>query len=321
MLGNRFIVDNLSAFYSLVGKELLGRGSQSSPRGQKTLEVIAPQIILTNPRMRLVYNKDRKYNILHALNEATLLFSQTDQVKHIAEFNKNMANFSDDGVTMYGSYGRRIAMFIPHIIHKLKRDVDSRQAVLNINDRIDLVTHTKDVPCTNSLQFMIRENKLHMITTMRSNDILFGFQYDVFMFTMLQEAIANSLGIDVGYYVHQPASLHVYEKYPVFNGYEMLEEMAKDSVPIGMINNNIVDEWLMFAKHHTSHLKGDVFFVDSTTTIDQVGRLFRRERVRQVELQLIEKGEQSRQVIDDTYREFFNVSPEWAKPFLGKWNK
>ena len=44
-------------------------------------------------------------------------------------------------------------------------------------------------------KFLIRDNKLNMITTMRSNDIYLGFTYDVFIFTLMQEILANELGM------------------------------------------------------------------------------------------------------------------------------
>ena len=63
---------------------------------------------------------------------------------------------------------------------------------------------------------------------MRSNDLMWGYFYDVFMFTWLQEAIANELGVDVGYYHHHATSLHVYEPY-----FDMLEEVKYlENVPL-----------------------------------------------------------------------------------------
>src|SRR5690606_23041711 len=96
-------------------------------------------------------------------------------------------------------------------------------------------------------------NKLHMITSMRSNDFIFGFQYDVVMFTMLQETIANSLGIDVGNYIHNAGSMHVYKDYPSFNGYEMLEEMGRESAPVHMVNDGTHEHWKDLALIYTGN--------------------------------------------------------------------
>ncbi len=47
---------------------------------------------------------------------------------------------------------------------------------------------------------------------MRSNDAFIGLPGDIFSFTMIQEMIARSLGIEVGTYKHLVGSLHLYEE-------------------------------------------------------------------------------------------------------------
>jgi hypothetical protein len=66
------------------------------------------------------------------------------------------------------------------------------------------------VPCTLSLQFLIRDKRLNCIATMRSNDIVWGLTYDVFNFTMIQEYVAVKVGIPLGDYFHNAGSLHLY---------------------------------------------------------------------------------------------------------------
>ena len=71
---------------------------------------------------------------------------------------------------------------------------------------------TKDEPCTIALQFRIRDNKLHCTGIMRSNDIWYGFPYDIAFFTELQMMMADELGVEYGSYTHFVTSLHVYNK-------------------------------------------------------------------------------------------------------------
>ena len=59
---------------------------------------------------------------------------------------------------------------------------------------------------------MLRDNKLNLLTSMRSNDIYWGLSHDVFCFTMLQEAVARALGAELGTYKHVVGSLHLYLK-------------------------------------------------------------------------------------------------------------
>ena len=81
---------------------------------------------------------------------------------------------------------------------------------------------TKDTPCTMYLQFFIRPDKdgndrLLLITNMRSNDVFFGVPYDVSFFSMLQEYTLIYLksmypDLKLGPYTHRIGSLHMYKK-------------------------------------------------------------------------------------------------------------
>lgn len=70
-----------------------------------------------------------------------------------------------------------------------------------------------DVPCVSSCQFMLRNDRLHAVLTMRSNDVIWGLPYDVFLFTMIQEMLACELGAELGSYCHIAGSLHLYNQH------------------------------------------------------------------------------------------------------------
>jgi thymidylate synthase len=59
---------------------------------------------------------------------------------------------------------------------------------------------------------VIRRRRLHMLAYMRSNDAFIGLPHDVFAFTMLQEVIARTLGVELGEYHHAVGSLHLYNR-------------------------------------------------------------------------------------------------------------
>lgn len=96
----------------------------------------------------------------------------------------------------------------------LKSDPSSRRAVLTIHNPVwDIVDgNSKDICCSQSLQFLIRDNRLHCFCTMRSNDIWYGTVHNVAMFSLLQRAMAGWLDLEPGDYVHRATSLHIYEK-------------------------------------------------------------------------------------------------------------
>ena len=76
----------------------------------------------------------------------------------------------------------------------------------------DIQQPHKDVPCTNTIQFLVRDGKLDMYTSMRSNDAYIGLPHDIFTFTLIQEIIARSLDLRVGIYKHYVSSLHLYNR-------------------------------------------------------------------------------------------------------------
>jgi len=104
-----------------------------------------------------------------------------------------------------------------NVVRLLRVDPESRRAVVSLYSAIDLAQAgtTNDVPCTCTLHFLRRENAINLISYTRSNDIILGFCYDIFIFTMLQELLAYTLGCDVGWYQHMVGSLHLYGKHEV----------------------------------------------------------------------------------------------------------
>ena len=217
--------NSLAEIYREVYQDMI-EAPEISPKGLKTKELIAPQILLSDPRNRIAYHKDRKFSSKYALVESLLLFDKTDELKYFSKHNQNISNFSDDGEHLYGAYGKRLNGNIVEAIEKLKEDNSTRQAVLPILTPMDMQHNTKDTPCTLAIQFLIRDGYLNAITTMRSNDIIWGLPYDLFMFTIMQEVVYNELkksipNLKLGWYLHRPGSLHLYEPH-----YKLFEEVG-----------------------------------------------------------------------------------------------
>ncbi|PSK64846.1 Thymidylate synthase 1 [Micromonospora sp. MH33] len=102
---------------------------------------------------------------------------------------------------------------LDHVRRLLKRDPDSRQAVIQLYDPQRDTRGHRDVPCTLNHRFFIRHGRLEMHTTMRSNDVWLGLPYDLFTATMLHELLAGWLGVELGTYHHHVDSLHVYAEH------------------------------------------------------------------------------------------------------------
>lgn len=97
------------------------------------------------------------------------------------------------------------------VIRRLKENPHTRQAVILFNRPNVLLSDTTDHICTTSLQFLLRHGQLNAIATMRSNELVNGFRYDVAFFTFLMDYVRAALGpgASLGWYRHNVGSLHV----------------------------------------------------------------------------------------------------------------
>lgn len=208
----KLIADSFDELYTEICSIIINTTDEASPRNFKTFEILGNILILNNPRTRILQNNIRKISLPFAIGEWVWTMTGSDSLQFIQYYAPSYGKYSDDGKTLHGAYGPRIKDQIPKIIKVLKKDKESRRAVLSIYNASDVAKDSKDIPCTLTLQFLIRSNKLTLVTNMRSNDVYLGLPYDVFNFTMIQEYVATLLNVEVGAYIHIVNSLHVYEK-------------------------------------------------------------------------------------------------------------
>jgi thymidylate synthase len=227
---NYFTVESLGFGYEHICKSVLKHGREVAPRGLVTRELPAATIVCHNPRDSLPTGVGRKLNAAVGVAEALQLiggFSRPDLMKVISP---NFAQFLDDG-HFHGAYGPRVRPQLEDVVRKLKSDADSRQAIVTIWDPAkDNELGLHDYPCTLSLHFMLRNDRLELHVTMRSNDVWWGLAYDAFQFTQLQCTLAHVLDVEPGAYAHHANSLHVYER-----DFDDIESLSNDA--------RVADRW------------------------------------------------------------------------------
>jgi thymidylate synthase len=179
-------------------------GSVVSPRGMEVYESIAYRslIDMNDP---IIYNEKRGLGYRFMAAEAAWILEGRDDVKSIAPYSKEISKFSDNGETFFGAYGPPINQQIDYVIRTLANDRDSRQAALTIWRQNP--APTKDVPCTVALQWLIRDNKLHCVATMRSSDLWLGHPYDIFNFSAVSFGIMIALNQSLSSRGKWPVSL------------------------------------------------------------------------------------------------------------------
>ena len=104
-----------------------------------------------------------------------------------------------------------------HVLHELKMNPGSRRAVMIYNRPTIWDDYNKngrsDFICTNAVGYSIRNEKLHAIVQMRSNDAFFGFRNDRAWQLFVQQQLANELQVQLGDLIWNSMSLHFYERH------------------------------------------------------------------------------------------------------------
>ena len=122
--------------------------------------------------------------------------------------------FLVDGEFDY-TYNERISWQIPLVIEELRKNPETRQAIIEIHsnaDDLEFVGGKKRIPCSMFYQFMIRDGKLDIIYVMRSTDFATHFQNDIWLAAELRRHIARELNLERGKFIMFASSLHIYKK-------------------------------------------------------------------------------------------------------------
>lgn len=204
------ISTSIDDIYLTMCKDLL-----KAPKVGNTRELNNVKLVLKDITDNIVSVRDLSPSYL--AGELLWYFNGDNSLEFISNFSKFWTHISDDGETCNSAYGYLMQLKhgfnqIEKVIEILEADPLSRRAKININTPNLHVKETLDEPCTMSLHFMIRKNKLDCTVVMRSNDVWFGFPYDVAFFTTLQRYIALRLGVSYGWYTHFAVSFHMYDK-------------------------------------------------------------------------------------------------------------
>lgn len=175
----------------------------------------------THPRERVLFSPRRNANPFFHFFEALWILAGSNDARWLAHFNKRMLDFADNGRTFHGAYGYRLRQPYDQIrwaISTLNADPDTRRCVLTIyNSEADQTVRSKDIPCNLALDFLIRDEALHLTVFNRSNDMIWGaYGANMVQFSTILEFVADALKIPVGTYTQVSNSFHVYEEEPTW---------------------------------------------------------------------------------------------------------
>jgi len=180
--------------------------------------------VYKKPWERVCLIKERDANPFFHFIEGLWMLDGRSDLEPLTYFVKSMADFSDDGKTLWGAYGWRWKSYfhkdqLAILIGMLKQNPYERRAVLQMWDPKDDLARAcnkkierKDVPCNTNIYFKIRDGKLCMTVCNRSNDMLWGaYGANVVHMSMLQEYMAHNIGVPMGDYTQISDSFHIYQ--------------------------------------------------------------------------------------------------------------
>jgi thymidylate synthase len=178
---------------------------------------------LTNPLHRVLFDPVRKANPYFHVMEFIWMMAGDNSTNWISQFNKGFRNYAELDGMHHGAYGHRWREHFGHdqilrAVDELKLNPESRRVTIGMWDpSCDQGRNVKDVPCNTHLYLRIFDGRLNMTVCNRSNDLFWGMLgSNIVHMTLLQELIANALGIPVGVYRVITNNLHVYTEMPRF---------------------------------------------------------------------------------------------------------
>lgn len=187
-------------------------GDHHAPRGQPTTEVIAntTTIDLSRP---VVTVPERRIGYRFLAAESAWILSGDNRLSTIRPFAKRIADTCEDGTWFRGAYGPKFVEQIGYVADTLRRDPESRQAMMTLwRERPGA---TRDVPCTVALQWLIRDGALHCVVTMRSSDAWLGVPYDWHTFAMMTTMLSivlRPMPLRLGNLHLTAGSQHLYDR-------------------------------------------------------------------------------------------------------------
>ncbi len=200
-------------------------GVVADSRNGKVL--MAPTPVTTcylKPTERVLFSAMRDANPFFHLMESIWMLAGHNDVAFPNRYASQIAAYSDGGIVLYGAYGHRWRSAfgkdqLSMLIKTLTKNPHTRRAVLAMwdggRDLWAADADSLDVPCNTHAYFSAVHGKLDMTVCCRSNDAVWGaYGANAVHFSMLQQFIAEAVGIPVGVYYQMSNNLHIYIERP-----------------------------------------------------------------------------------------------------------
>jgi thymidylate synthase len=189
-------------------------GSSFGQGPRATLELGPHLFTIGDPRACLLVGGAREPREAYVVGQWLWVMAGTDRLEQISYYNSHGRAFSDDGRRLTGAFGTRMRVRggdqLQRVIGLLSGDPSSRRAQIVFAEPGDGREPSRDFPCATAIQFVIRDDRLEAVTTMRSQSALMVLPYDISLMATLQVWVAAVLRIAPGPHHWIANSFHVY---------------------------------------------------------------------------------------------------------------
>jgi thymidylate synthase len=216
---------------------LLDESPQYAPRGHTVKGIHDAVIEINNVDKCIVTNPIRKLDSVYLAAEMLWYLRGDLSAETIGKYAKIWVNIADESGNINSNYGHMVFhQRLPNsegsqfswVVKLFQWDKDTRQALMNYNQLKHKEEKIKDFPCTIATHYSIRDDELYSRTYMRSQDLIYGFCYDIVWFSFVHQLLWLRLkqmysDLLLGPCIYHIADLHVYERH-----FDMIKNIADD---------------------------------------------------------------------------------------------
>jgi thymidylate synthase len=200
------------AFESLYNNIVLDEGELFSG----TKAVFNASFTVEDVKQKVVTTPERNFKEEYAEYEWNWYLKGDRDASEISEKAKIWKNmYVGDTTEVNSNYGYfwNYNNQLSRVIADLKKNKDTRRAIIVHYDINELERYKYDTPCNDVLNCYVKEGKLYLTVFARSIDLWFGFCNDFYTFAKLMELVSKETGYEVGSMHWMITNLHVYERH------------------------------------------------------------------------------------------------------------
>lgn len=179
-------------------------------------EIIGDAFRVNDPRSALIATDVMPAHLGYCFGLLAWSLDGRNDVSSLGYYRKGAAEYSDDEHTLSGAFGHRMFAAgggdqLGAILARIEQDPSHRRTFATILSAADNFKQSREYPCAVGVQVFLRRGALTWLTVMRAQQALTVLPYDAFLFMSMHQLAASMLDAELGPYLHQSGTYHVYD--------------------------------------------------------------------------------------------------------------